>query len=225
MVARSLPPPRPLGGDSEPQPDIAIVRKASYAAAHPDRAMLIVEVADSSLEHDRDTKGPLYAAAGVPEYWLIDVVGQAVEVYREPRDGRYANRRRADLSGTVAVAAYPEVVIGVRDLSVVRAFAVLGHDRVAHYLPESLKAPALLPASTRCAPNRRLDVEGRVVKGKRVGVRRGRRLGALARAKRDTARGEIGSAGRKRDDSRRLPAMLLTTVGLHWEGGARREVT
>jgi len=102
--------------DSEPEPDVAIVPKASYDTAHPDRAMLVIEVADSSLEYERDTKGSLYAASGVPGYWVIDVAGRAVEVYREPQGGRCADWWRANASGTVSVAAFPEVVIAVGDL-------------------------------------------------------------------------------------------------------------
>ena len=104
------------GDDSEPEPDIAIVPKASYSAAHPDRAMLVIEVAESSLEHDRDTKGSLYALAGVPEYWIIDVVRRSVEVYGDPQNGQYASKTRLDVTGTATLASFPDVGVAVREL-------------------------------------------------------------------------------------------------------------
>src|SRR5580704_11900392 len=59
---------------SEPEPDLAVVPPGSYLDEHPSRAHLLIEVADSSLQDDRRIKGPLYAAAGVPEYWIVDLV-------------------------------------------------------------------------------------------------------------------------------------------------------
>jgi Uma2 family endonuclease len=66
--------------DSEPEPDVAIMPKADCSHHHPDRALLVVEVAESSLGCDRETKGPLYAVAGVPECWVVDVTGRSIEV-------------------------------------------------------------------------------------------------------------------------------------------------
>jgi Uma2 family endonuclease len=79
--------------DSEPEPDIAVVRGplTRYVRHHPhsgDIGML-VEVADSSLDTDRSEKGPIYAAANVPYYWLVNVQRQIVEVYSEPLEGQY----------------------------------------------------------------------------------------------------------------------------------------
>jgi Uma2 family endonuclease len=59
--------------DSEPEPDIAVVPRGDYNEAHPERAHLVVEVADSSLRKDRLVKGPLYAASGFEEYWVVNV--------------------------------------------------------------------------------------------------------------------------------------------------------
>src|SRR5205823_4427328 len=67
--------------ESEPEPDIAIVPEGSHAKEHPDRAYLLIEVAESSLDYDRETKGPLYATSRVDEYWIVDVAGRAVELY------------------------------------------------------------------------------------------------------------------------------------------------
>ena len=102
--------------DSEPEPDVAIVPEQSYADAHPDNAFLLVEVAESSLKYDRETKAPLYAASRVAEYWIVDIAGKAIEVYANPEDGRFTNVRRFGLGDVVAVAAFPDVAIAVRDI-------------------------------------------------------------------------------------------------------------
>jgi Uma2 family endonuclease len=76
--------------DSVPEPDLAVVRgtRRDYdeARGHPTAAdiALIVEVADSSLDEDRAIKGPMYAAAGVPIYWIINLVDKVIEVYTDP---------------------------------------------------------------------------------------------------------------------------------------------
>ena len=78
--------PVALDDDSEPEPDIAVVPRdqGAYRDAHPSHAVLIVEVADSSYRTDHDYKASLYARARVPEYWIIDLVHDGVEVHREP---------------------------------------------------------------------------------------------------------------------------------------------
>ncbi|MBI3946088.1 MAG: Uma2 family endonuclease [Armatimonadetes bacterium] len=72
--------------DSEPEPDAAVVpgHPRDYRAAHPSRALLVVEVADSTLAYDRTTKASLYAAADVPEYWVPNLVDRRLEVHRDP---------------------------------------------------------------------------------------------------------------------------------------------
>jgi len=85
--------PLGLGDYNEPQPDVALLRfrPDNYASAHPtpEDVLLVLEVADSSLAHDRRTKLPLYAAAGIPESWLLDLEGEALERHTEPSGGRY----------------------------------------------------------------------------------------------------------------------------------------
>jgi Uma2 family endonuclease len=77
--------PLALDDDSEPEPDVAVVAGSyrDYRRAHPSRPALLVEVADSTLAADR-RKGNLYARAGVPEYWLVNLVDEVLEVYRRP---------------------------------------------------------------------------------------------------------------------------------------------
>lgn len=102
--------------DSEPEPDVAIVPERSYADAHPEEAFLVVEVAESSLAYDRETKAPLYAASRVAEYWIVDIAGKAIEVYSNPENGRFMNVQRFGAGEVVHVAAFPDVAIAVRDI-------------------------------------------------------------------------------------------------------------
>src|SRR3989442_8873953 len=76
-----------LGRYSAPEPDVAVVagRERDYMTAHPRSALLLVEVADTSLAQDRLTKGALYAAAGIPEYWIVNLRADCVEVLRDPQ--------------------------------------------------------------------------------------------------------------------------------------------
>jgi len=78
--------PIALDDESEPEPDVAVVMGThrDYAAAHPTRAALLVEVADSSLPDDRGTKAALYARAGIADYWILNLVDRVLEVSRDP---------------------------------------------------------------------------------------------------------------------------------------------
>ena len=78
--------PLALDDDSVPEPDAAVVRgrHADYRHAHPARAALIVEVAESSLAFDRAQKGSLYARAGIADYWIVNLEDRVLEVYRDP---------------------------------------------------------------------------------------------------------------------------------------------
>ena len=71
---------------SEPDPDVTVVLGGprDYRLAHPTMALLIVEVADATLRHDRKRKGSLYARAGVPEYWIVNLLDLRLEVNRDP---------------------------------------------------------------------------------------------------------------------------------------------
>ncbi len=102
---------------SQPQPDVALLRWRDdfYSGRRPTPGdvSLLVEVAESSLAADRGVKLPLYAEAGVPEVWIVDLSQDAVEVYSNPSGSAYQNVRRAakgealalpaDLAGTVEV--------------------------------------------------------------------------------------------------------------------------
>lgn len=80
--------------DSVPEPDISLLqhRDDFYVTGHPTAAdvLLLIEVADTSLDFDRNVKGPLYAEGGVPEYWIVNLVEHCVEVFRSPQaDGTF----------------------------------------------------------------------------------------------------------------------------------------
>lgn len=78
--------PIALDETSEPEPDVAVVRGdlRTYATAHPADPVLVVEIALTSLALDREHKASLYARAGRPEYWILNLVDRVLEVYRDP---------------------------------------------------------------------------------------------------------------------------------------------
>lgn len=84
-----------LNDYNEPEPDLAIAkrRKDRYKKSHPkpEDILVLIEVADSTLEKDREMKLPLYASAGIPETWIINLQDQQIEVSTEPSEKGYAN--------------------------------------------------------------------------------------------------------------------------------------
>jgi Uma2 family endonuclease len=114
-----------LDDDSEPEPDVAVVPGSpdDYGRAHPSRPVLTVEVAESSLVIDRRHKGSLYARAGLPDYWVLNLIDRVLEVYREPvADStapfgwRYARGEVLDVSARVAPLAAPTSAISISQL-------------------------------------------------------------------------------------------------------------
>jgi Uma2 family endonuclease len=112
--------PVALDDFSEPEPDLALFksREDLYSKAHPtpDEVYLIVEVADSSVRLDRLRKIPLYAAAAIPEVWLIDLVERCVVKYRKPMGGVYSEITRYRAGEHVSIDALPGVQLDPRDL-------------------------------------------------------------------------------------------------------------
>jgi Uma2 family endonuclease len=102
-----------LGERSEPQPDLTLLRPHPdfYVSAHPGPRdiFLLVEVAEASASLDRDVKCPLYARAGVPEVWLVDLPGECIEVYRKPAPQGYQEVRQVRRTERVAPQAFPEI--------------------------------------------------------------------------------------------------------------------
>jgi Uma2 family endonuclease len=110
--------PLALDGHSEPEPDIAVVRGSprDYADNHPVAAVLILEIADSSLGFDRIAKKRLYARNGVPEYWILDLNGGALEVYRDPKGDDFLSKQTIGRDGGIAPLAAPDTLVAVADL-------------------------------------------------------------------------------------------------------------
>ncbi len=104
-----------LAGGSEPQPDLALVKRRRYRQTHPTAAdvLLVIEVADTSLAYDRTVKLPLYAEAGVAEAWLIDLVNDTIERHTDPRGGRYRQVAIAGRGESLASTVLPAVAIAV----------------------------------------------------------------------------------------------------------------
>lgn len=101
-----------------PQPDFAVLRRRADFYATGDRpgpadVLLLVEVADSSLRYDRTVKLPLYARAGVPEYWIVDLPGRVVEAYRSPAGDRFTEQATHRAGDRIALAAMPAIVVGL----------------------------------------------------------------------------------------------------------------
>ena len=100
-----------LPSGSEPEPDFAIarLRADNYLSGHPtpDDLLLVIEIADSSLDYDREVKRSLYAEAGIGHYWIFNLIERCLEVYSEPfQNGGlfdYAVRRIVLPSGTIAL--------------------------------------------------------------------------------------------------------------------------
>lgn len=107
-----------LSNFREPRPDIAVVRDRAYMGELPtaDDVFLVMEVADSSRQYDRNTKLPMYAEAGILESWLFDVVSDVVERHTEPRDCQYRVVARAKRGESLASTVVPDVVITVDDV-------------------------------------------------------------------------------------------------------------
>ena len=117
--------PFALDDDSEPEPDVAVVPRDRhhYRRRHPSRAVLIVEIADSSYRIDRAFKASLYARGGISEYWIVDLTRRRLEVYRDPqvtagppRVWRYGSVTRLPRRATVTPLSAPSVTVRVADL-------------------------------------------------------------------------------------------------------------
>lgn len=106
-----------LGQNLDPMPDLAVVpgRPRDYAG-HPTAAALVVEVADSSFNFDTDEKRRLYARSGIQEYWVLDINGRQLLVYRDPQVGDYVSRQTLGPTDAVSPLAVPTAAVRVGDL-------------------------------------------------------------------------------------------------------------
>lgn len=108
--------PLAISDESEPEPDLVVVPRQSYRDAHPAWAHLVVEVADSSLRKDREVKRDAYAEAGIPDYWIVNVIDRVVEVHRLPRAGAYAETFHAGRGSRLHPLEFPDAGFAVDEL-------------------------------------------------------------------------------------------------------------
>lgn len=110
--------PLALDDRSEPEPDVAVVpgRLRDYADTHPRTAVLIVEVADSSLAYDRTSKATAYARNGIGEYWVLNLRERVLEVHREPAEQGYRNRAVLGTAEQIAPLVAPGACVHIDDL-------------------------------------------------------------------------------------------------------------
>ncbi|GAA5334605.1 MULTISPECIES: Uma2 family endonuclease [Thermus] len=105
--------PLRLSEDSQPEPDLLVLKPPLERYAErlpaPEDVLFLVEVADTSLPFDKEVKLPLYAEAGIPEVWLLNLQENLLEVYRDPRGGRYREIRLLTPEEPASPLAFPEV--------------------------------------------------------------------------------------------------------------------
>ena len=113
-----------LDVDSEVQPDVTLLRLRDYSKDQqhpgPEDVLLVIEVSDTTLRWDRREKVPLYASAGIPEVWIVNLQQDRIEVYSQPEAGTYKTTRRFRRGQSVAVSGFAEVKLNVD--------AILGSD-------------------------------------------------------------------------------------------------
>jgi len=109
-----------LNDASEPQPDIAVLRlRADYYADSlpvPSDVLLVIEVADTSLNYDQHVKLPRYADVAIAEVWIVDVARSMLTCYTDPRQGFYANQRHAQRGDAIPSSVFPNLVLAVDEI-------------------------------------------------------------------------------------------------------------
>ncbi|MDQ3132330.1 MAG: Uma2 family endonuclease [Acidobacteriota bacterium] len=105
---------------NEPEPDIALLkpREDFYTKSHPTPAdvLLLIEVSDSTVEYDRETKKTLYAEAGIAEFWLINLKNKTIEVYTQPKNSSYYSARILESGETIESAAIENLTLTVEEI-------------------------------------------------------------------------------------------------------------
>ena len=108
--------PLACADDALPEPDLALVPVRDYARQHPDSALLVIEVAETSLRKDRLAKGRVYARAGVPEYWIVNLVDTMVEVHTGPTAAGYETITQARPGETIHPRGFADIAASLSDL-------------------------------------------------------------------------------------------------------------
>jgi Uma2 family endonuclease len=100
---------------SEPQPDFAVLKpRADHyqtATPLPEDVLLLIEIAETSLQYDRELKAPLYAVHAIPELWVVDVTARTLWMYRDPQAGGYTRVEKTDQPGRVRLTAAPDIEV------------------------------------------------------------------------------------------------------------------
>ena len=109
-----------INANSLPEPDLVLARTGERRYRHrhpgPEDIYLLVEVAESSLSLDRTDKARLYATAGIPEYWIVNIPEQQFEIHRLPVGGAYQQVSVVPLGGAVAPLAFPAALVQVSEV-------------------------------------------------------------------------------------------------------------
>ena len=112
--------PLVLAEDTEPEPDLKILRRRSVPykelESHADDVLLVIEVVESSLSDDLSTKQRLYAEAGIPEYWVVDCAAESVEVHRMPQADSYRDVSRLTGVASVNPLAFPDIRVTLAEV-------------------------------------------------------------------------------------------------------------
>ncbi|MBW3623137.1 MAG: Uma2 family endonuclease [Armatimonadetes bacterium] len=109
-----------LSDSTEPQPDMALIRPREGFFGDdlptPADVLLIIEVSDTTLEFDRTTKLRLYAEAGIPEFWIVDLTTDTIWVYARPEEGEYRDSRSFRRGDTVSSPTLPDLALKVEEI-------------------------------------------------------------------------------------------------------------
>ncbi len=109
-----------LNDFSEPEPDVALLKPRDdfYSQSHPTASdvLLVIEVAETSVEYDRSLKMPLYAQSGIPEAWLVNLSKDLIELYTQPKNGKYQKVQRLKRGKSLASPTLTELSLSVEDI-------------------------------------------------------------------------------------------------------------
>lgn len=109
-----------LNGYSEPQPDIVVLKPRpdfyEQSLPTPEDILLVIEVSDTTLEYDRQVKVPLYARAGVPEAWVVNLPDERIETYADPADGSYQTARSYTRGEELQASALASLRVSVAEV-------------------------------------------------------------------------------------------------------------
>jgi Uma2 family endonuclease len=106
------------GQESSPEPNVQWLRRRDYSQRHPepDDVFLVIEVAETSIEEDTGDKAQLYAAAGIADYWVVNIPDECVEVFRDPQPAGYRTRKTYRGDDAIHPVAFPAISIRAAEL-------------------------------------------------------------------------------------------------------------